>query len=1005
MPYFLSIIIYSKKKHKMKTVFTRTATVVLFTLSMNNAIAQTNTFPVTGSAGIGTITPSASALLDITSTTKGMLMPRMTLTQRNAIVTPATGLMIYQTNSTPGFYYYSGTAWVAVTVKSKGWSITGNAGTGSINFIGTTDAQPLLFKINNQKAGYLDYASPASTSFGYQALHVNTGINNTANGYQTLYANTSGFNNVANGYQALYSNTAGNSNTANGVNALYTNTTGAYNTATGFEALFLNTTGGANTATGFQALLSSTIGYNNTANGFQALDSNTSGYSNTAMGYEALLRNKTGYENVAIGNLSQSGVAGSSGYDNVSVGNLSMNGITTGNSNTGIGNGALGGITTGSLNIGIGAGANDGLRKGNENVSIGFWAGRTNDSANYSVAIGSKAAYYNRRDYTTAVGYQALYYNSYGSSNINEGAANTAIGYRALYSNTIGNWNTATGFYALLNNSSGNYNTATGYYALLFNTTGSENTANGLGALNLNTTGSENTAVGNDALYNNSTGADNTAVGDYSLQANTTQGGLTAIGFGALESNNTGTQNTATGSQALTSNTGGSSNTANGYQALAYNTTGNSNTANGYKSLVSNTGGSSNTATGYQALNSNTTGHSNTADGYLALNSNTIGYYNTANGIVALFSNTSGIGNTATGYAALNDNSTGYYNTAGGQGAIYNNTTGQGNTAFGYGADVTAGNFTNAMSLGFFTSVNASNKVEVGNTSVTSIGGNVGWTSFSDGRYKQNIKQNVPGLEFINKLNPVTYTLDANAIETKLHSNQNDLKTPDGNSLPNPMNDPEMKQALQEKSKIVYTGFIAQDVEKAAQSLNYNFSGIDKPKDDQQSFYGLRYSDFVVPLVKAVQELSKQSERILAENDSLKTTNQSQQEMISALITRVDKLEQSITTIQQCSPCNASDANAQTYNTVITDGALLQQNVPNPFSHRTTLGYILPQKFTTAQIMITDKSGKTLKLVNVSGSGKGSLNVDASVLASGAYNYSLFVDGKLIGTKQMVLNR
>jgi hypothetical protein len=44
------------------------------------------------------------------------------------------------------------------------------------------------------------------------------------------------------------------------------------------------------------------------------------------------------------------------------------------------------------------------------------------------------------------------------------------------------------------------------------------------------------------------------------------------------------------------------------------------------------------------------------------------------------------------------------------------------------------------------------------------------------------------------------------------------------------MNDPEMKQALQEKSKIVYTGFIAQDVEKAAQSLNYDFSGIDKLK-------------------------------------------------------------------------------------------------------------------------------------------------------------------------------
>ena len=75
-----------------------------------------------------------------------------------------------------------------------------------------------------------------------------------------------------------------------------------------------------------------------------------------------------------------------------------------------------------------------------------------------------------------------------------------------------------------------------------------------------------------------------------------------------------------------------------------------------------------------------------------------------------------------------------------------------------------------------------------------------------------------------------------------------------------------MQQAMQEKSRIVHTGFIAQDVEKAAQTIGYHFSGIDKPKNDQQSFYGLRYSEFVAPLVKAVQELS-------TENDSLKATN------------------------------------------------------------------------------------------------------------------------------------
>lgn len=86
--------------------------------------AQTNTFPTTGAAGIGTLTPDASSLLDITSTSKGMLIPRMTKTQRDAIVTPVTGLLIYQTNNTPGFYYYSGTAWTAISAKGANTALS-----------------------------------------------------------------------------------------------------------------------------------------------------------------------------------------------------------------------------------------------------------------------------------------------------------------------------------------------------------------------------------------------------------------------------------------------------------------------------------------------------------------------------------------------------------------------------------------------------------------------------------------------------------------------------------------------------------------------------------------------------------------------------------------------------------------------------------------------------------------------------------------------------------------
>src|SRR6266581_1986949 len=95
--------------------------------------AQTNTFPSTGAAGIGTTTPDASSLLEIKSTSKGLLIPRMTKTQRDAIAAPATGLMIYQTNSTPGFYYYSGIAWTAVSPKGVNKSLSNLTAPTAVN--------------------------------------------------------------------------------------------------------------------------------------------------------------------------------------------------------------------------------------------------------------------------------------------------------------------------------------------------------------------------------------------------------------------------------------------------------------------------------------------------------------------------------------------------------------------------------------------------------------------------------------------------------------------------------------------------------------------------------------------------------------------------------------------------------------------------------------------------------------------------------------------------------
>ncbi len=99
--------------------------------------------------GINNPTPNASSILDITSTNKGLLVPRMTTAQRVAISTPATGLLVYDT-SLNLFYYFDGTAWRPFMIGNLDWLLAGNAGTSpATNFVGTTDAQPLVFRTNN----------------------------------------------------------------------------------------------------------------------------------------------------------------------------------------------------------------------------------------------------------------------------------------------------------------------------------------------------------------------------------------------------------------------------------------------------------------------------------------------------------------------------------------------------------------------------------------------------------------------------------------------------------------------------------------------------------------------------------------------------------------------------------------------------------------------------------------------------------------------------------------
>ncbi|MCB0573983.1 MAG: hypothetical protein KDC61_05390, partial [Saprospiraceae bacterium] len=107
--------------------------------------------------------PDPSAMLDVKSSDKGMLVPRMTTAQRTAISNPATGLLVFDTD-TESFWYRDSGGWVNLIA---GWSLTGNAGTvNGTNFIGTTDNVALDFRVNNARGLRLEYAEEVDPLFG-----------------------------------------------------------------------------------------------------------------------------------------------------------------------------------------------------------------------------------------------------------------------------------------------------------------------------------------------------------------------------------------------------------------------------------------------------------------------------------------------------------------------------------------------------------------------------------------------------------------------------------------------------------------------------------------------------------------------------------------------------------------------------------------------------------------------------------------------------------------------
>lgn len=183
--------------------------------------------------------PAASAMLDIASTTSGLLIPRMTTAQRTAIAAPATGLTVYD-NTTSSFWYYDGTSWIEKLSTANGWRLNGNAITAT-NFLGSTNAQAVRFFSNNIERFRINptdgeivagaTASPyagdmicavtnAVLSFGINGYSANNGSGTWG---ETLAASTTGFSAV----QGVYGGTGTGAGVLGNYNGTNTSTTRA----------------------------------------------------------------------------------------------------------------------------------------------------------------------------------------------------------------------------------------------------------------------------------------------------------------------------------------------------------------------------------------------------------------------------------------------------------------------------------------------------------------------------------------------------------------------------------------------------------------------------------------------------------------------------------------------------------------------------------------------------------------------------------------------------------
>ena len=318
--------------------------------------------------GTGAAT-DASAILDVASTTRGFLAPRMNNTARDAIASPATGLMIYSTTDDL-YQFYNGATWTniggggAVTVALN--DITDVLNDFTTDFDGEAD--------NDDDNLFIGHLAPTLTG------DANPGARNTAIGVTAMDAITTGDNNIAIGYDAGTEITTASGSVLVGANA------GAANQTMGDMVAIGNNAGASVTTSAFGGPVFI---------GSYAGDALTDGYGVMAIGYntltDATANNVTG--TVAIGNTAMFG-SGASGtaQSNTALGGFAGGYFSTGNDNVFIGAGSGAGAAgwDGASNVFVGQGIGPALTGGNtdNNIFVGQNVAATLTSGDNNILIG-----------------------------------------------------------------------------------------------------------------------------------------------------------------------------------------------------------------------------------------------------------------------------------------------------------------------------------------------------------------------------------------------------------------------------------------------------------------------------------------------------------------------------------------------------------------------------------------------------------------------------------------